>query len=269
MRATWLLVTAIGACSGSSKPAEVVDHRGKGGEPTRVRAQVQPPLPPIGSIDEGAPVPACPAETDLAARLRERWQVPQDARIDVVACTRGRFGKPGWLVDAFIDFSDDESEERIEVLASDDSGIIAALEANSALPDSYRHDTGAGNGWEVVDLDADGVDEMLLFQDWNHTGVLSTTLEVYRIDGQAIREVGSLRLAFDNKNQKAITAARLVKCQAQHAISDGPDRTRHIMVEGTITTSGRRAGKTIEGYCPLPGSHRYGLVGGALVEVKP
>lgn len=222
----------------------------------------------IGGIQEGEPVPACPAESQLVPELRERWDVPQDAALDVVACTRGRFGRAGWLIDAFIDHSDDESEERVEILAADGGGIVAAREPDESLPYSYRHETGAGNTWEVVDLDADGKDEMLLFQEWDRRGVRSTSVAVYRLDGGRIVAAGSLPLAFDNE-QEGASAARRVRCAAQHGISDGPDGSRHIMVEGRVEIAGRRAAGTVAESCPKPGSHRYGLVGGALAEVKP
>lgn len=269
-RGTALLVLA--ACSGASgapSSSAVADHRGEKPEASgpRPRHTHGSPLV-IGGIDERAPVPACPRESDLVPRLRELWQVPPDATIDVVACARGRFRAPGWLIDAFIDSSDEDSEERIEILATDGSGVIAALDPGASAP-ADRFDTGAGDGWEAADLDADGVDELLQQQDRDQVAVRSTSLAVFRIEGARLREVGSLRLAFDNKGQKAITQSRVVQCGSQHALSDGPNGTRHILVEGTITRAGRQARATAETHCPLPGTHRYQLAGGTLEEVKP
>ncbi len=269
LRSTALLLLA--ACSGasgspSSSSPPVADHRGENpvDPPSRHTHDV---MPPIGGIEEN-PVPACPPETDLVPRLRDIWQVPPDAAIDVVGCVRGRFGKAGWLVEAFIDVGDDESEQRIEIVAADGGGVIAALDTGSSTPVD-RFDSDTGNGWDVADLDADGTDELLQVQEWNHVAVLSTTMAVYRIDGAAIREVATLRLAYDNKGAKGMTARRVVQCESQHALADAPDGSRTIQVDGTITTSGRQAGPIAAAHCPLAGSHRYRLAGGALEEVKP
>lgn len=269
-----MLFVLLAACSGSSgatappAPASrVADHRGEKPTLPADRHTHAAVLPPVGGIEE-RPVPACPPETDLAPRLRELWQVPPDAAIDVVACVRGRFGRPGWLVDAFIDVGDQESEARLAVVAADGDGLIAELDpADASRVD--RFDAGAGNGWEAVDLDADGVDELLQLQDWNHVAVLSTELAVFRLSGGVIRRVAVLHLAHDNKGAKGMSARRVVQCTSQHAVADGPDGTRHILVEGTIVKAGRQGGPIAAASCPLPGSHRYRLVGASLEEVKP
>jgi hypothetical protein len=269
----WSALVVLTACSGasgststSSSSPPVADHRGENPVDPASR-HMHDVMPPIGGIEEN-PVPACPPETDLVPRLREIWQVPPDAAIDVVGCVRGRFGKAGWLVDAFIDVGDDESEQRIEILAADGDGVIAALDPGSTAPVD-RFDSDTGNGWDAVDLDADGTDELLRLQDWNHVAVLSTTMAVYRIDGAALRGVATLPLAYDNKGAKGMTPKRVVQCESQHALADGPNGSRMIQVEGIITTSGRQAGPIAAGHCPLAGSHRYRLAGGALEEVKP
>lgn len=261
-------ILLLAACSGASGASpRAADHRREIPDDPHTR-HTHAQSPPIGGIDEKAPVPACPPETELAARLREQWEVPPDATLDVVACARGRFPRPGWLVAAFIDTADDESEQRIEVIAADGGGAIAAL-ADGSAPAFDRFDTGAGDGWEAADLDADGTDELLQVEEWFQTAVRSTTLAVFRIDGAALREVGRLRLAFDNHGAKAISAPRIVTCSSQHALSDGGDGTRHILVQGTVAVTGRQAASTAASNCPLPGTHRYRLIDGKLDEVKP
>ena len=267
----WVLLAACSGGSGASGPAAakpgVADHRGETPGAPKDRHVHASLLPPLGGIEED-PVPACPPENDLAPRLREMWQVPHDAAIDVVACVRGRFGRHGWLVDAFIDVGDQESESRAAVIAADFSEVIAELDpADASRVD--RFDAGAGNGWQAVDLDGDGIDELLQLQEWNQVAVQSITLAVFRLDRAAIRRVGALHLAHDNKGAKGMSARRVVQCTSQHAVADGPDGTRYILVDGTITTSGRQAGPTVAAHCPLPGAHRYRLAGGALEEVKP
>jgi len=269
VRRRWFALLVLASCSGPSSSAPPTsptsDHRGEA--PPDLRHTHGGTLP-VGGIDEGAPVPACPPESDLVPRLRELWEVPPDASVDLVACTRGRFRTPGWLIDAFIDTSDEDSEERIEVLRVDGGGVIAARQPSSSAA-ADRFDTGAGDGWEVADLDADGIDELLQLQEWNQVAVTATTLAVFRLDGARIVEVGTLRLAYDNTGAKAMTASRTVQCSSQHALSDGADGIRHILVEGTIARTGRQAGPIAGSSCPLPGAHRYQLVGGKLEEVKP
>jgi hypothetical protein len=121
----------------------------------------------------------------------------------------------------------------------------------------------------VADLDADGVDEILKLEERNDMAVLSTTLTVFRVDGAAIRGAGRLELAFDNKGQKGITTPRLVRCSGRHALADGPGGTRLILVEGRIEKTGREARGSVQYQCPRPGSHRYRLTDGKLVEVSP
>ncbi|HEU5060413.1 MAG TPA: hypothetical protein VFU21_27970 [Kofleriaceae bacterium] len=271
MRRAIGLLVSLAACtgaSGTSSPSpRVADHRGDRPLAARDRHTHASALPSVGGIEED-PVPACPPEPDLVPRLRELWQVAPDAAIDVVACVRGRFRGHGWLVDAFIDLGDQESESRVAVVAAGGGGLIAELDpADASRVD--RFDAAAGNGWQVVDLDGDGVDELLQLQEWNHVAALSTQLAVFRLDGAAIRRVGVLDLAHDNKGAKGMTARRVVQCSSQHALADAPDGTRTILVEGTITTAGRQAGPIAAAHCPLPGAHHYRLVGGALEEVKP
>jgi len=263
-----LAVLFLAACSGASSSAtKVSDHRGETVQPAQGDRHTHATMPPIGGIDE-QPVPACPPEPDLAARLREVWQVPPDAQVDVAGCARGHFGRAGWLIDAFIDSGDEESEERVEVLAADGSGVIAVLDPDGVRTVD-RFDVGAGNGWEASDLDGDGVDELLQVQEAFHVAVHSSDLTIYRVDGAALREVGRLPLAFDNHGAKAISAPRVVACSGQHALADGGNRTHDIVIEGAIARSGRQAGGTVSRSCPLPGSHRYRLVDGKLVEVTP
>jgi hypothetical protein len=267
MRPAFALLFLL-ACSGasSSSAPRVSDHRGQTPAVPGDR-HTHAVLPPVGGIVE-KPVPACPPESDLAARLRELWQVPPDAKVDVAGCARGNFGRAGWLVDAFIDTGDEESEERIEVLAVDGGGVIAVLEPDGVRT-ADRFDIGAGDGWEAVDLDGDGVDELLQLEERFDVGVHSTVLAVFRIEAATIREVGRLHLAFDNHGAKAISAPRIVSCSGQHALADGGDGGRHILVEGAIGRSGRQASGTVNMSCPLPGSHRYRLAGGKLEEVTP
>jgi hypothetical protein len=260
------LAACSGASSSSSAPA-VSDHRGAQPVALAHDRHAHAVLPPVGGIVE-QPVPACPPEADLAWRLRELWQVPPDAKVDVAGCARGHFGRAGWLVDAFIDSGDEESEERIEVLAVDGSGVIAMLEPDGVRT-ADRFDVGAGDGWEAADLDGDGVDELLQLEERFDVGVHSTVLAVFRIEAAAIREVGRLHIAFDNRGAKAITAPRIVSCSGQHALADGGNGARHIVVEGAIARSGRQASGTANSSCPLRGPHRYRLVDGKLEEVTP
>ena len=264
-----LAVLFLAACSGASSSGskKVADHRGETTPAAPSARHSHASLPPVGGIDE-KPVPACPPEPDLAARLREVWQVPPDAEVDVAGCARGHFGRAGWLIDAFIDSGDEESEERIEVLAADGSGVIAMLDPDGVRT-ADRFDVGAGNGWEAADLDGDGIDELLQVREAFHVAVRSSDLTIYRIDGAVLRQVGRLPLAFDNHGAKAITAPRIVACSGQHALADGGNRSHDILIEGAIAKSGRQASGTVRASCPLPGSHRYRLVDGKLEEVTP
>lgn len=260
-----MALVVLAACSGSSSSSKVADHRGQDPSALREPRHTHAQMPPVGGIDERQ-LPACPAESDLAPRLRELWEVAPDAKVDVVACTRGSFGAAGWLVDAFIDTSDEDSEERVEILAVADWRTLAARDPYSSFSELYRHETGPGNTWDVVDLDGDGVDEMLLFQEWDQKGERSTTVAAYRVDGARIADAGSLVLSLDNQ-EGASSAAHRIKCWSQHGISDGPNGSRHILVDGRIENAGRRSEKPLP--CPKPGAHRYGLIDGRLAEVRP
>lgn len=149
---TW--ISLLGACSGSPAvtpaPAPV---------PHPAAQVTTAPVVPDAPADRPA---ACPSELELGEELRATWQVPRDATIDVVACVPGHFGRPGWLVDVFIDQSDEESEEVVALVATDGSGVIARAPARHVSA-AYRHETGPAHSWEIVDRDGDGVDEVVRY----------------------------------------------------------------------------------------------------------
>jgi hypothetical protein len=262
---------ASGAPNASSRPlSSLADHRGEKppGDPPAPITPQRPLLPPFGGVEE-SPIPGCPHGDEMTNRLRALWGLPPEARIEVLDCVRGRFGRPGWLIDAVVAVPDAEPEHRLEVVASDQAdGVIAAL-APESLSALGPYNIQTGPGWVLGDLDGDLVDELLQYQVVNEAGVQSTALAVFRLAGGEIVPLGTFVLSYSNRGVRGIAPSRLLECSSQSGLADAGNRKLHILVDGRIETAGRQAQRMVAARCPPLGRRHYQLVGGRLQEVTP
>ncbi|MBE7448079.1 MAG: hypothetical protein HS111_04075 [Kofleriaceae bacterium] len=146
-----------------------------GGEPPRLRCGVTPPEPMV----------ACPLEAALVAHLRERWHLSPRATI-TATCTPGRFGGAGWLIEARVADGASRAGARFVLQPSCGALTDAALRAGE-LPEA-RH--------ELVDLDGDGLDEVVTHRDVAEAHGRSTNLEVLRVGGGRLVRAGRVRVAY-------------------------------------------------------------------------
>ncbi|MEZ4368081.1 MAG: hypothetical protein R2939_17640 [Kofleriaceae bacterium] len=170
-RVAMILVGAAAACGGGAPPA-----------PT-----------PIGSSEPG-PVTACPGDLELTALARAAWGVEEPPPVELeVACLPGRFGEPGYVLTGSVRHLDDDdlTDRHTAVVNLAGEAIAHAvvegltwrdLDYNAERPE-YR----------VVDLDGDGVDELLTWLSLSPRGVFQTTLAVTAIQGDDL-VVGELRV---------------------------------------------------------------------------
>ena len=150
-----------------------------------------------------------------------------------------------------------------------DDRVVAELDAEDTAADLLaNHDLGA-HSWTLVDLDADGGDEILRIRNHLNVGVTSSELWVLRMDGNRLIRAGTLALSYDNAGAKAIRAPKIVRCKATHQLVDGPSGQRAILITADPTEAGRLAEHEARRMCPLEGPHRYGLIGGELRELVP
>ena len=121
---------------------------------------------------------ACPSPKALATHLRERWGL--QPRADITAtCVPGHFGGAGWIIDA---------------TARDGTSTASALfvlqPSCSALSDAaLRPGTRAAASYEAIDLDGDGVDEVM--------AQTADELEALRVGGGHLSPAGKIRIGYD------------------------------------------------------------------------
>jgi hypothetical protein len=121
---------------------------------------------------------ACPSQHALTKHLRERWGLQASAEI-TATCVPGRFGGAGWIIDA---------------TARDGTSTASALfvlqPSCGALTDAaLRPGTRASASYEAIDLDGDGVDEVMV-----QTG---DELEALRVGEGRLGAAGKIRIAYD------------------------------------------------------------------------
>lgn len=270
-----LLAAACSSASGASRSAAattpVADHRGEKlavADPPAPSHTHRPLLPPFGGVEEN-PIPACLHGQEMTDRLRALWGLPPEARVEVLACVRGRFGRPGWLIDAIVDVPEEEPAHRVEVVATDQrNGVLATL-APENLVAVGPFDLATGPGWMVGDLDGDQIDELLQQQEVDDLGTRSTALAVFRLAGGAIVPLGSFVLSYSNRGARGISPARVLECSARNALADAGNRQLHILIDGRIDHAGRQARRMAAAHCPPLGRRRYQLVGGRFQELTP
>ncbi len=131
--------SAGGGGTGLSKAPD-----GKGKRPTLlVPAMISAPL-----------VELMPCPKDVAESLAVRWQLGKGEKVDVAGCAPGRFPRVSWVTLAEVS----GPKGRLQRYSIwDVHSMIELARQDEVLTD----DSCAGTDLEAVDLDADGVDEVL------------------------------------------------------------------------------------------------------------
>lgn len=245
MSARHLLVLAIfvSACGGPSKPPAA--------PATQIAAATQP-----------AAGPPCPDQAKLAAELERMWQVAP-LKIELAGCTPGQFGRPGWLVMAYIDeYDPGESEYPSHstlrrVVFAEDFTVIAEAEPESLAP-WYRAEGGGPGHAEVVDFDGDGVHEVFDRHFAAHGGSTTNWLLVRRIEGTALATILEVEYAESAERETDEGEFYDSTCDSTVELVPAPDGRGRLLVLTTEGDSDR---------CPLTyGKHTYEIVDGKMVE---
>lgn len=214
--------------------------------------------PPVANAaSAGAPRVPCPAEADVAARVRVLWSVPAEQAIQA-ACTPGRFPAPGWVVAAMVDVSDEESWERTVVLAAADGALVAQGEQNDVAP-WYRDEVGGPTAYQTMDFDGDGVDELILESSASHGGSQVSALDIARLSGASFVPALHLETHYDNGGA-AEDAPDVIECDVDTTfIGDG--KVVFIRAVGSVKTE--RADPPEDCWA---GTRTYRLVGDVFVD---
>lgn len=184
------LVVACSSRSGSNAPADK-------------NAPVVDPAPsPTTAPRAPIALTPCPDDAALQARLETLWK-PAPAKLEIISCTPGSFGKGRWLVAAYLDTYEEgdepdmpgSSELRRVVLSAD--AVVAEAEPESMAP-WYRAEGGGAGIVRLVDFDGDGTDEIFEEHETSHGGSSSSSVVVRRVDPPTIRQVFSREVGSDN-----------------------------------------------------------------------
>jgi hypothetical protein len=216
-----LLVSAAG-CRGARDPADVLA---------------------CGRTESAALAP-CPSERALVTHLRERWALLAAATV-TTTCTPGRFGSAGWLIDATVEQGDDVRTATFVLQPS--CGALTDAALRDEPPDDARH--------EAIDLDGDGIDEILTRRSAVEDGGTSGNLEVARVGGGRLARAGKIRVAFDGTDPAHPEAGALVCDGTVHYLAR-PDRGFYVEIEAVRSADSE--------LCLATGRHRFELGSGGL-----
>jgi hypothetical protein len=203
---------------------------------------------------------ACPSEADIISRLRARWFVAPDKDMQI-NCKPGLFPAPGWVIDAVVNDGEGGAWERAVVLRASDGSAIAESEQEPIQP--WMLDGGALSDFDPIDLDGDGVAELIGTVEIDHGGAAQKSETIYRIDGGKIADVKSFYTHYDD-SARFESSAEATQCDATITFSPpGAHGERTIIYSGT-----GKIGATPDltaADCP-DGHHEYVLKNGKLVE---
>lgn len=182
---------------------------------------------------------ACPPEPALVAHLRERWGL--QAHVEIAArCVPGRFGGAGWIVHA---------------IARDGASVAGAVfvlqPSCGALTDAaLRPGAPRDATYEAIDLDGDGVDEVLARHTASGADGVETTLETLRVASGRLRHAGKIRVAYDGVDPDLPDRPAL-RCTGDVRYISRPDGGFFVEIEATRSIASAR--------CLADGAHRFEL----------
>jgi hypothetical protein len=136
-----------------------------------------------------APPPACPAPAALETIARAQLHAAADARV-TTTCVAGVFPEAGWAV--FVKLEDDHGRSfPTLVLAAGDRRVLAATRA----ADVERREPDEVGGVSLdaaIDLDGDGVDELIYAREAGANGKDFTWYVVAGVAAGAVTELGAI-----------------------------------------------------------------------------
>jgi hypothetical protein len=206
------------------------------------------PRPVAPTAGGDAPLVPCPGDAELAPRVSRLCGPQKDEKVTILACREGRFPAPAWLVYATVE-SAARSDIRRMVIAPD--GTLVAEALPEEVPSWRRGKPLSGT---PGDLDDDGVDEMVE----DHLAELgegerAEWLQVWRLDGQSIREVWKRGIG---RYHPAVETVEIYECGSSWEVTP----------RGLAITTSWTQGTPKPEDCPKPGLHVYRMVKGMMEE---
>jgi hypothetical protein len=154
----WIVVALAAACAASTpKP-----HRA----PLENRAKLDPT--------------ACPTDDELVRRLRTAWMLDETTPIEIGICRAARVPGPAFVVFAIL------GHERLRRTIVVDDAVVH--EQEQILPNVPQW-----GGWRgelrIIDLDGDGVDEIVELEDEPLPDSDTTFLRIHRVHDGAMQKI--------------------------------------------------------------------------------
>lgn len=222
-RALVVLLTGLSAaCPGAREPADVLQCG------RSAKADLEP----------------CPSERALATHLRDRWSLPKSATVRTT-CTPGRFGGAGWVIDAVVDRDGNLAAATFVLQPS--CGALTDASLRDEAPSDARH--------EAIDLDGDGIDELVSRRSAVEDGGTSEGLEIFRVGSGRIAGAGKIRVSYRGTDPEHPELGALV-CDGEVRYVARPDRGFFVEIEAVRSADSE--------LCLPDGRHRFALGSGGL-----
>lgn len=178
----------------------------------------------------GRPSTPCPEAAVIEARLRALWAVPAEQAIEAT-CAPGRFPADGWAVAALVHVSEDEAWARGAVLAAAGAEAIAVGD-EQPIAAWQVGEGGGGYGYEALDLDGDGVDELIVRDSASHGGVNVDWITIERVAAGSFASVWRHDTHYDDGGA-AVDDAPLECDTAVQFVAEGARRA--VIATGTMS----------------------------------
>ena len=183
----------------------------------------------------------CPPPAALHAHLRNRWTLPAAATISST-CVPGRFGGAAWIIDATVEDGGRSVGATFILQAS--CGALTESQLRARPPGDARH--------EAINLDGDGLDEVVTRRSGVEDGGTSVEVEVYRVGGGRLVRGGKVRVAYDG----ADPTAGALTCDGTVRYVARPNRGFYLDIDAIRSTDSE--------LCLATGHHRFALGAGGL-----
>jgi len=226
-----------------------------------------PAEPPVGATPAtptASTALPCPDEATLTAKLEAALN-PAPAKLASVRCTPGHFGRPAWVVTAYLDQFEDgdppdlpSSSEALRVVLGDDR--IIARAAPEPLAPWLRGEFGGIGGMRPVDLDGDGVDEVIEQDGASHGGSSTEVVQVWRLDGDTIQSIFEREIGYDNLTGES---DQPIEWSSSVEVAPAPSGSGRQIVVTTTWEQGSPGPEDL-----AAGVHIFRLVAGAIVEAS-
>lgn len=151
---------------------------------------------PSGSpaqIRVASPAP-CPVEEELNRRLSTVWK-SSPSQVHLQKCVPGSFPAPGWAIVAWLERGGGVAL-RHAVLEQATDTVVASLDGDDT--GIAQMDYNEFTSLRAIDLDSDGIAEIL--EEWVHSkgGRTSQIFSLYRLNGRHLQELLSEGVGYDS-----------------------------------------------------------------------